>query len=117
VYESPGHVGVLQPQPNRNIAHVLWLLGIDVRPCPGIIPKSYTLRYRDIYRRRLSDELLCQQMKAVVSDFIDNIQERMSIAMLTSANAKRTGLFVYVHLFLSPPANLQNNHSHLICFA
>ena len=103
-------IGVWIPWPcwrlnstTKALAHVLRLLGSNIHHCPGTIFKFYTLGYRDHYhRQRLSDGLLCQQKKAVVSDSIDNIQERMSIVMWTSTNANRTVLSVQVYLFLSP---------------
>ena len=45
---------------------VLWLLWSDVRSCPGIIYKSYTLGYSDLYHRRLSDWTCASIEKAVI---------------------------------------------------
>jgi hypothetical protein len=82
----------------KALAHVLQLPGNNIRPCPGIIPKSYLLSYRDLYHRHLAESHLRQKKKSVISDGIDNIQERMSIAMLAASINKKNkrGILVLV---------------------
>ncbi len=65
----------------KALVHVLWLTENDIHPCLGIIRKSCLLSYRDLYCRHLTESCAHQKKKSVMSDGIDNIQERMSIAM------------------------------------
>jgi hypothetical protein len=65
----------------KTLAHVLQLPESDVLPCPGMIPKSFILGYRELYHRKLGEACERQEKKAVMSDSIDDIQERMLVAM------------------------------------
>jgi hypothetical protein len=71
----------------KALAHVLRLLGSNVRPCTGIITKTFALGYKDLYRRKMDVGRSRSNNKNSMADFIDNIQERMSGAML-AASAK-----------------------------
>jgi hypothetical protein len=69
------------------LAHVLRLPGSDVRPCTGIITKTFALGYKDLYRRKMDVSHSHSNNKNSMADSIDNIQERTSGAML-AASAK-----------------------------
>ncbi len=65
----------------KALAHVLRLPGSDVRPCTGIITKTFALGYKDLYRRKMDISRSHSNNKNSMADSIDNIQERTSGAM------------------------------------
>ena len=71
----------------KALAHVLRLPGSDVRPCTGIITKTFVLGYKDLYRRKMDVSHSCSNNKNSMAESIDNIQERTSGAM-SAASAK-----------------------------
>jgi hypothetical protein len=73
----------------KALAYVLQLPENGIHPCQGIIPESYLLSYRDLYHRHLMEGCVHQMKKSVMSDGIDNIQERMSVAMLVANTNKK----------------------------
>ena len=85
MYESPGNVFDIQR--NKSISYVLRLPGSDVRPCTGIITKTFALGYKDLYRRKMDVSRSRSNNKNSMADSIDNIQERTSGAM-SAASAK-----------------------------
>ncbi len=73
----------------KALDHVLQLPVNNVHPCQGIIPKSYLFSYRDLYHRHLMESCVHQMKKSVMSDDMDNIQERMSVAILAANTNKK----------------------------
>ena len=73
----------------KALAHVLRLPGSDVRPCTGIITKTFALGYKDLYRRKMDVGRSRSNNKNSMADSIDNIQERTSGAM--SAVSAKSG--------------------------
>jgi len=59
----------------KALAHVLRLPGSDVRPCSGIIPKTFMLGYKDLYSRKMKAGRSRSGNKSSISDSIENIQE------------------------------------------
>ncbi len=57
----------------KALAHAVRLPLSDVRPCLGVIPKSFLLAYTDLYNRKLEEA-----KKKSMTDSIDNIQETSS---------------------------------------
>ncbi len=65
----------------KALAHVLWLLGSDVRPCTGIIPETFALGYKDLHSRKMEAGRSRSNKKYSMTDSIENIQERTAGAM------------------------------------
>jgi hypothetical protein len=80
---------------------VQWLLWSDVRSCLGIIYKSYTLGYSDLYHRRLSD-WTCASIEE--SCYLISSRRGRILQCKMSANAKRLGLLP--HLFAKQSSSL-----------
>ncbi len=97
MYDSPSNVFVIQ--------HNKSLPGNDVRPCTGIIPKTFALGYKDLYTRKMEAGRSCSDNKNSMTDSIENIQERTAGAIMSavsagvclaaaSANASKHGVLV-----------------------
>jgi hypothetical protein len=69
----------------KALAHVLRLPGSNVLPCPGIIPETFALGYKDLYKRKMEDGCFRSNKKNAITDSIDNIQERTPGAMLAAS--------------------------------
>jgi hypothetical protein len=71
----------------KALAHVLQLPGNNVRPCTGIIPETFALRYKDLYTRKMEDSCSRPDKKNSMTDSIENIQERTTGAIMSAASA------------------------------
>jgi len=86
----------------KALAHVLRLPGSDVRPCKGMIPKTFMLGYKDLYSRKIEAGHSRSGNKSSISDSIENIQERTAGAMsaasagvrLVAASSSKRGVLV-----------------------
>jgi len=50
----------------KALAHVLRLPGSDVRPCTGIIPETFALGYKDLYKRKMETGRSCSNNKTLL---------------------------------------------------
>jgi hypothetical protein len=71
----------------KALAHVLRLPGSDVRPCTGIIPKTFMLGYKDLYSRKMEAIRSRSNNKNTMTDSIENIQERTAAGSMSVASA------------------------------
>ena len=67
----------------KALAHVLRLPGSDVPPCTGIIPETFALGYKDLYKRKMETGRSCSNNKTLLQIPL----KRMAGAML-AASAK-----------------------------
>ncbi len=94
----------------KALAHVLRLLGSDGCHCTGIITKTFALGYKDLYRRKMDVSRSHSNNKYSMADSIDNIQERMSGAMLAASANSGAMLAASAGVCLAAASESANKH-------